>query len=353
MKKASLQNIGKIAVGLSGGVDSAVVAYLLKDAGLDVTGVHLQCWDYDAKGCTGKRDRADAVEVATQLGIQFLSLDFQNEYKRKVLDYFFCEYKAGRTPNPDVLCNREVKFGLFLNWALDNGFSHIATGHYASIKKNTFYDLRMPEDTSKDQTYFLYQLGQKELSHVIFPLGQYLKREVREIALKQNLPVAQKPESFGVCFIGDINLTDFLVTNAGFNLTQGIVRDTHGSIIGTHNGAYAFTIGQRHGFTVTKYQGRPLYVLQKDVIANELIVGDYEDCLLDKFNLTNVHWIAERFISNLECDCRIRHLGQLYSCRFNPTTLEVNLVQKAFGVASGQSAVFYQDGRVLGGGIIS
>jgi len=343
----------KIAAGLSGGVDSAVSALLLKQQGFEVVGVHMQCWDYDAKGCTGKKDRADAVAVATLLGIKFISLDFQEEYKQKVLDHFFAEYRAGRTPNPDVLCNKEIKFGLFLNWALANGFSHIATGHYAALNKNTFYELARPKDETKDQTYFLYQLGQKELSHAIFPLGDYTKKEVRKIALVENIPVAQKDESFGVCFIGNIDLKDFLATNAGFVPKAGNVLGVDGNIIGTHMGAYAFTAGQRHGFTINKYQGEPRYVLKKDVATNELVVGSYADCMSNEFALSNIYWMGKTFDKPIRCKCRIRHLGQLYACEVNPITLNVSLDQAAFAVASGQSAVFYKDDVVLGGGVIA
>ena len=343
----------KIAVGLSGGVDSAVSALLLKQQGFEVSGIHMQCWDYDARGCTGKKDRADAVEVATLLGIKFISLNFQEEYRQKVLDHFFAEYQAGRTPNPDVLCNKEIKFGLFLNWALANGYSHIATGHYAALNKSTFYELTRPKDATKDQTYFLYQLGQKELSHAIFPLGDYTKKEVRELALKNNIPVAQKDESFGVCFIGNIDLKDFLATNAGFMPKLGNVLDVDGNIIGSHMGAYAFTIGQRHGFTLNKYQGEPRYVLKKNVATNEIIVGSQADCMSSVFAITNIHWVGKVFEQPFTCDCRIRHLGQLYPCSVNPSSLTVSLEKPAYAVASGQSAVFYKDGLVLGGGVIA
>lgn len=353
MSNIDIPKNSKIAVGLSGGVDSAVSAFLLKQQSFEVVGVHMQCWDYDAKGCTGTKDRADAVEVATLLGIKFISLDFQEEYKQKVLDHFFAEYKAGRTPNPDVLCNKEIKFGLFLNWALTNGYSHIATGHYATLTKDTFYELARPKDATKDQTYFLYQLGQKELSHAVFPLGDCTKKEVRKIALAENIPVAQKDESFGVCFIGNIDLKDFLATNAGFVPKLGNVLDTDGNIIGTHMGAYAFTAGQRHGFTINKYQGEPRYVLKKDVATNEIVVGSHAECMSDKFALSNIHWIGKTFEKPMSCKCRIRHLGQLYVCEVNPTTLHVSLDQPAFAVASGQSAVFYKDDVVLGGGVIA
>ncbi len=353
MIKDFLPKKSKIAVGLSGGVDSAVAAYLLKQQGFDVVGVHMQCWDYDAKGCTGKKDRADAVTVATLLDIPFISLDFQKEYKQRVLEHFFAEYKAGRTPNPDIACNKEIKFGLFLNWALTNGYSHIATGHYALLTKDAFYALTVPKDKTKDQTYFLYQLGQKELSHAVFPLGTYTKKEVRAIAREQNLPVANKEESFGICFIGDIDLREFLASNAGFIPMQGHVLDTRGNIIGTHMGAYAFTVGQRHGFTINKYQGKPQYVVEKRSVTNELVVGSYAECLSSEFALNTIHWLGQTYGSPLVCECRIRHLGQFYPCTVDPNTLSVSLQSPAFAVASGQSAVFYQDGVVLGGGVIA
>lgn len=344
----------KVAVGLSGGVDSSVAAYLLKQEGYDVTGVHMQCWDYDTLGCSGKQDRADAVATASLLSIPFKALDYQKEYRDTVLAYFFSEYKAGRTPNPDVLCNKEIKFGLFLKWALSEGFDFVATGHYATNTfGNDFWQLGVPKDKSKDQTYFLYALRQEQLKHILFPLGDTLKSKTREIALKLGLPSANKPDSMGICFIGNVNLKDFLIENADFELKKGNVLSTDGEVIGEHDGALYFTVGQRHGFTLTKYQGVPLYVVSKSVLTNEIVVGTIEDCMVAEFHLESLNWIGDIYTGLLECECRIRHLGEFHQCSVQISTKQVVLNNPAFAIAPGQSCVLYKDGLVLGGGIIS
>lgn len=350
-----IQKNSKIAVGLSGGVDSSVSALLLKEQGFEVVGVHMQCWDYDAQGCTGKQDRADAVATASLLDIPFVGLYFQKEYRELVMSYFYNEYRLGRTPNPDILCNKEIKFGLFLKWAVENGFDYVATGHYAKIDLNSstgLYSLCRPKDLSKDQTYFLYALNQDQLSKVVFPLSDLEKSNVREIALKNKLPSAQKPDSVGICFVGDVDIKDFLKKMAGFEEKEGDVLDISGKVIGKHNGAVFFTIGQRHGFTVTDYIGVPLYVLSKDVNENVLVVGTYEQCLKDKFVIEDINWIENRLDVEFDCLVRIRHLGKLYKAKVTPVDNVVHLEEKAFGIAPGQSAVFYNENVVLGGGTI-
>ena len=205
----------KIAVGLSGGVDSSVAAYLLKKRGHDVVGVHMQCWDQRGDGCAADEDRADAAEVAGILGIKFEVLNFVDTYKNKVIKYFYSEYEKGRTPNPDVMCNKEIKFGLFLDWAVKAGFDYVATGHYAGILNTTgdvggIYKLLKGVDSSKDQSYFLYLLGQEQLSKTLFPVGDKTKKDVRSIAKEAGLPTHSKPDSVGICFIGDIDVKEFL-----------------------------------------------------------------------------------------------------------------------------------------------
>ncbi len=345
----------KIAVGLSGGVDSSVSALMLKKAGFEVTGVHMQCWDYDAKGCTGKQDRADAVATASVLGLPFIALDFVREYSDLVMKYFYSEYKAGRTPNPDILCNKEIKFGLFLDWALQQGFDYVATGHYAGIDFNAtsgLYELLRPVDLSKDQSYFLYALNQDQLSHAVFPLSNITKSDVRRLAQLNGLPSASKPDSVGICFVGNVEIRDFLKQNAGFKEEKGPVLNLSGKVIGEHNGAVFFTIGQRHGFTLSEYTGVPMYVLSKNVEQNEIVVGTYAECMLSEFEIASFHWIGTPIEGAVDCEIRIRHLGQLYNGSVNVALGKVILQQQAFGVASGQSAVFYKNNKVLGGGII-
>ena len=265
----------KIAVGLSGGVDSSVVLLLLKEQGFDVTGVQMQCWDYNEEGCTGEQDKADAVSICSQLEVPFKFLDFQKEYQEKVIQNFYDEYNAGRTPNPDILCNKEIKFGLFLNWALENGYDAIATGHYAKVQKTDLPRLFIPKDKSKDQTYFLYRLTSNQLEKILFPLGEMLKDEVKEIAFQNNLKNFNKPESMGICFIGKVNVRDFLKRR--ISEKPGNVLNLKGEVIGKHRGVPFYTIGQRHGFEVFKYAGIPLYVISKNAATNELVIGTDEE----------------------------------------------------------------------------
>lgn len=340
----------KVAVGISGGVDSAVSAYLLKSQGYNVTGVHMQCWDYSSETCKGNEDRSDAVAVCEQLGIKFKFLNFEQDYRLKVIDNFYAEYKAGRTPNPDVLCNKEIKFGLFLDWALKEGYDFIATGHYARISRNqNNLCLLKGVDECKDQSYFLYRLNQAQLDRSMFPVGGMKKTEIRKIAQEQKLIVAEKPESMGICFVGEVDITNFLAKEVVHKTGEVILKST-GEKIGTHTGVWFYTIGQRHGFEITKYLGLPLYVVGKNVDKNQLIVGFYNDCLVDEFLVSDIHFIGEK-LNDFNCDVRIRHLGQLYKAHVVDS--KVKLEEKAFGVAPGQSAVFYEGERVLGGGIIS
>ncbi len=351
-------NNTKVAVGLSGGVDSAVSAYLLKSHGYEVIGAHMQCWDYSSETCKGNEDRSDAVAVCGQLGIKFRFLNFEKEYKDRVIDYFYSEYRLGRTPNPDVLCNKEIKFGLFLEWAMREGFDYIATGHYARISrvdKDQPLQLLKGVDESKDQSYFLYRMTQHQLSKTLFPVGGMKKTDIRKIAKEQNLVVAEKAESMGICFIGEIDITKFLKREIDPKVGEVILKST-GEIIGKHAGVWFYTVGQRHGFEVTKYVGLPLYVVGKDVGRNQLTVGYYNDCLFDIFSVEDVYFVTGGGTGKVfDCDVRIRHLGQLYKARVTKSiqgVWNVQLDQKAFGVAPGQSAVFYQGDQVVGGGVI-
>ncbi len=343
----------KIAVGLSGGVDSSVVLLMLKEQGYDVTGVHMQCWDYNEEGCTGERDKADAIEICSFLNIPFKFLDFQKEYNERVISNFYSEYEAGRTPNPDVLCNKEIKFGLFLDWAINNGFDKVATGHYAKIIKKDTYQLHIPKDTSKDQTYFLYRLDSDKLSKILFPLGDLLKSEVKEIAFQNNLKNFNKPESMGICFIGKINVKDFLKRRIKEEF--GNVLNYKGEVIGKHKGVPFYTIGQRHGFEIFKYTGEPLYVLSKNAENNTLIVGNEEEAKVSDFNVNEISFINQNLEGKFDLFFRIRHLGELHKGTgiFAQSKAGIRLNEKVFGIAPGQSCVFYShDGMVLGGGII-
>jgi tRNA-uridine 2-sulfurtransferase len=349
----------KVAVGLSGGVDSAVSAMLLKEKGHDVTGVYLHCWDSKKNsGCKANEDKKSALKVALELKIPFKVLDFSKEYEDKVIDYFYKEYKVGRTPNPDVMCNSEIKFGMFLRWVMENNFDYVATGHYA---KKDGDGLMVPKDRHKDQTYFLWKLKQKELKKVLFPLGEYLKSEVRDMAKKAKLSVAGRLDSQGICFVGKVNVKDFLKKR--LKVKKGDVLDADGNKIGEHDGVWFYTIGQRGGWEmVAKYKDPipPLYVVSKNRDRNELVVGEDEDAKRKVFQVGELSWIgaAPNFClgKTWSGKVRIRHCGELLKVKVSNgkvRNLYIEMEERQRGVASGQSVVFYSgEGECLGGGVI-
>lgn len=353
----------KVALGMSGGVDSSLCAHLLIEQGYDVTGVFLECWQ--APGCRTNQDRKDALKIALDLHIPFKVLDFKKEYHAKVVEYFFAEYQAGRTPNPDVVCNKEIKFGLFYNWTITHGFDKIATGHYAN--SNDKGELTTAKDSQKDQTYFLYQLNKNQIKRILFPLSKLTKAEVRKKAGQLNLHVAHKPDSVGICFIGDINVKKFLKDQLGEKI--GEVVDTQSNVIGSHQGIWFYTIGQRHGFTIHPHtlikqsdnsviqrtNLPPFYVIDKNVNKNQIMVGFDNDAYKNQFNIKNVSSIDKTNKFPAQCLVRIRHTGKMLSANLKKNT--VTLHEPTKGIASGQSAVFYQkinhnSFKCLGGGVI-
>ncbi len=376
--KIGAMNRGKIAVGLSGGVDSAVSALLLKKQGYEVVGVHLYCWPPKSEiekdgltraewikrnGCRADEDKAAALKTALELAIPFKTLNFSEEYNRLVVDYFYREYEAGRTPNPDVLCNSEIKFGLFLDWAIENGFDYVATGHYAAIRQchgDTVPRLTIPKDKHKDQTYFLWKLTEKELKHVLFPLSDLTKIEVRKLAKKADLSVADRPDSQGICFVGNVDARKFLARRLAEK--RGAVKNVAGEVIGMHDGVWFYTIGQRGGWQLTpaaqkkyvKAEKTPIfYIVSKDADRNELVVGVGKETERQEFAVGEMSWVGTRpVIKNVRV--RIRHGGKLIPAKIikRSDLLMVRLAKAQRGVAPGQSAVFYKDGVVLGGGII-
>lgn len=339
----------RVAVGLSGGVDSAVAAALLKKQGYEVIGVHLYCYD-EGPYCTAKEDRVSAVRAAKHLEIPLVVWDLHRQYRAKVIKYFFDEYKAGRTPNPDIVCNREIKFGIFMERALrELRVNYVATGHYARVKgdKNGSHLLRGVDET-KDQSYFLYDLAQKQLEHILFPIGDYTKKGVRKIAQELNLPNKTRPDSQGICFIGPVPVAEFL--REKLRSKVGSVVNTKGEIIGEHDGAWFFTEGQRHGFRLFNSAGLPLYVVGKNITTNTLVVGRGEEAQVKEFEVEKPHWIGSESKSK-RVGVRIRHLGEIFTAKMNGR--EVVLKEPVFGVAPGQSAVFYRGEKVLGGGVIA
>lgn len=348
----------RVYVGMSGGVDSSLAAALLVEQGYDVTGVYMKNWSKDLPGmkCPWAEDLADAKRVAVQLGIDFKVFDFESEYKQQVVDYMIEEYKAGRTPNPDVMCNQEVKFKLFLDAALADGADMIATGHYAHVTRDPSNDsayLMLAKDTDKDQTYFLYRVTEEALKKTLFPLGEYTKPEVREMAKKRNLWTATKKESMGVCFVGSVGMREFL--SEYIETRPGdIIDKTTGQVLGRHDGAIFYTIGQRHGLELGG--GLPYYVVGKDMQKNEVYVStnlNDEAMWRKDISLGAVHWISEPIAG--DCLVRVRHRAPLVAARveFVDGETTVHLAEPQRAITAGQSIVIYRDKRCLGGGIIA
>ncbi len=337
----------RVFVGLSGGVDSAVSAKLLQEAGYDVVGVFIKGWYPEGLPCTWAEDRRDAMRVAAHLGVPFHTLDASKEYKESVIDYLVREYGAGRTPNPDIFCNRDVKFGAFYAFAKAHGADAIATGHYARTKDGKLY---RAANADKDQSYFLHAVPADALTYTLFPLGEMKdKAEVRGLAKKYALPVADKRDSQGVCFLGPVSMEDFL--KAEFGIRVGVAKDGEGHEIGKHEGALLHTLGER--VALSGASDGPWYVVSKDVEKNELIVSKerlIQDTKKD-IAFTHPNWF-EKPADGSAVFAQYRYHGPLVEGtltgeRFIPAHA---LPEPA---ASGQSIVFYRDAACLGGGTIS
>lgn len=333
---------------MSGGVDSSVAALLLKRQGFKVAGGYMKCWDYDAVECTGAEDEKMARLAAAHIGIPFYVFDFRKDYKKKVFDYFLKEYKTGRTPNPDVMCNRYIKFGLFLEKAMEQGFDYVATGHYARVRQGK---LLKGKDENKDQSYFLAFVKPDVLDKVIFPLGNYTKTQVREIAKRANLPNAERPDSQGLCFVGEVKMESFL--KKYIKPKPGLIVDEDGKKLGSHQGIWFYTIGQRKGIELP---GGPYYVLDKDVKKNILIVTKNEKNLLKKeLTATNLSWLLGKApAKKSRVRVMIRYRQEPASATLlvsSPAKVIFSRAQRA--ITPGQAVVFYKRGELLGCGIIS
>lgn len=397
-----VQTMKKVYVAMSGGVDSSVAAALLKDQGYSVVGVFIKFWSPEGGHCIWKEERQDALRVAAKLGIPLLTWDFTQEYEENVVAYMLEAYRGGITPNPDIMCNKEIKFGMFFNKAISEGVDYVATGHYSrilttngqqinrqqtteitppdlpfkrggdvsrlsSVSQSSIYGLYQAVDKNKDQSYFLYTLEQRHLEKTLFPIGGYTKPEVRELAKKYELPTAEKKDSQGVCFIGPLKMKEFLKDY--IHIKSGKVIHKDGRVLGEHDGAHYYTIGQRHGIDLG-IAGGPYYVIGKDMKQNVVYVGSQEDLLANEMIIANIHWIGDAPKLPAEIGVKIRYRSQtvLASIKYQVSSIRENeknqnslipntnyliqFHQPVRAVTPGQAAVLYDGERTLGGGII-
>lgn len=361
----------KVFVGMSGGVDSSVSAALLVEQGYDVTGVFIKAWHPDFIECSWREDRQDAMAVCAQLGIPFETCDLEEEYKRDVVDYLVREYAAGRTPNPDVMCNQNIKFGAFYRWARERGADYVATGHYArTVMDNGPASRRGGQGTSentalfagvdanKDQSYFLWAVDKETLAHVMFPIGSMTKPEVRERAEAFGLSVATKKDSQGICFLGHVSMEDFL--KRFIDIKPGDVLDESRKVIGRHEGALIYTLGQRHGFDVTDKRATDgaFYVVAKDIEANTITVSQEgktaERFAVGEVTINQLNWIGSIPEVNTTYMCRFRYRQQLVACSISieGESARVVFAEPQLAVSPGQSLVVYDGDECLGGGVI-
>jgi len=353
----------RVVVGLSGGVDSAVTAWLLKQEGYDVVGLFMKNWedDDDSEFCSTRQDWIDAASVADVVGIELEAVNFAAEYKDRVFAEFLREYSAGRTPNPDVLCNAEIKFKAFLDHALRLGAERIATGHYARVRQDGAgsYQLLRGLDTGKDQSYFLHRLDQKQLSRVLFPVGGMHKSQVRRLAAEIGLPNAAKRDSTGICFIGERPFREFL--SRYLPARPGVIRDDHGVVVGEHVGLAFYTLGQRKGIGIGGLRdgsGEPWYVARKDVRDNTLYVvqgHDHPWLLSQSLQAEDVHWIGAAPASGrvYGVKTRYRQADARAEAIASGASMSIEFEAPQWAVTPGQSAVLYDGEVCLGGGIIT
>ncbi len=342
---------------MSGGVDSSVAALRLKQQGYEVVGVFIKVWHPDFLVCNWEQERLDAMRVAAHLEIPFLTCNAEKAYKDDVANYFISEYSAGRTPNPDVMCNRYVKFGAFLDFARENGADYIATGHYAQKKIGTDREeLHRGIDTNKDQSYFVYSLSKEQLSFTLLPVGDTTKDVIRAEAAKAKIPTATKKDSQGVCFLGHIDIKEFL--SHYVDLEPGNVLSTTGEVIGTHEGSLIYTVGQRHGFTVTTHTEKrdAFYVVSKDTEKNTITVSETKPVLeVTKHLILSKLQFREPLTIGMELETQTRYRQQPFTVRVvsvESYRLELEVLNETDAAASGQSCVLYRGSLCLGGGII-
>ncbi len=354
----------KVVIGMSGGVDSSVGAYLLKEQGYDVVGVTMQIWQEEEAeiqeengGCCGLSAVDDARRVAWELGIPYYVMNFRQEFKEHVIDYFVEEYIHGRTPNPCIACNRYVKWESLLKRSLDIGAEYIATGHYARIEQlpNGRYALRKSVTAAKDQTYALYNLTQYQLAHTLMPVGEYSKEEIRAIADRIHLQVASKPDSQEICFIPDHDYAKFIEEHSDTGLPEGNFVDLDGNVLGRHKGITHYTIGQRKGLNLS--MKRPVFVVEIRPETNEVVIGDSEDVFSDTLRCDHLNWMAIDGLhgKEMQVTAKIRYSHKGAHCIIRE--VEDDVVECVFeepqrAITPGQAVVFYDGDYVVGGGII-
>lgn len=340
----------KVFVGLSGGVDSAVSAALLKEQGYDVTGAFIKIWRPEFIECPWQKERLDAMRIAAHLDIPFKEIDLSDKYKKEVIDDMIANYTAGRTPNPDVLCNRHIKFGAFKTWAHEHGADLVATGHYAQVLQNdSRFELHRGKDANKDQSYFLWRLTENDLETTLFPVGGFTKTEVRALAEKFKLPVAAKKDSQGLCFVGEVTMRDFLARY--ITLKSGKVVNEHGVVIGEHDGAALYTLGERHGFRIENSSASevPHYIVAIHAERNVITVSPNKELAKQSaVQLVDMSWVNE-MPGSIQAEAQARYRETPVAIRFDNGTVHFKDEHLA---PPGQSLVMYDGTRLIGGGIV-